>query len=235
MEKIIRVGVMNNFNFTDNEIFELKKYEKEGKLFVNSNSFVEIKADYPSIITINPYLKFVEPAGDLTNIKACRVKVIVGANEQTNKEQIEAIEWCFNNNIPVLITWMRFSKRDTMNKYTTNNELHYEYKKSYFRLKKESKNIFIDYLKNTYPDFTDLIFQCDEKEEGCPSCMNCIRLTYGEQYVDKGSLIGLNLTCSGNNGKCIFNCPDCWSKRLLMGHTPACDKLVKNKKQTGKL
>ena len=61
---------MNNFNFTQREIEELKRYEEKGNLFVNSNSFVAIKADYPSIITINPYLKFVEPTGNLSNIKA---------------------------------------------------------------------------------------------------------------------------------------------------------------------
>ena len=58
MVTIIRVGEKNNFNQTEKEFQELRKYEKKGLLFTNSNSFNAIDSRLPSFITINPYLIF---------------------------------------------------------------------------------------------------------------------------------------------------------------------------------
>src|SRR5574343_657794 len=97
--KIVRVGVMNNFNFTDKETEQLKKISEGNLVFVNSNSFVEIKKDFPSIIMINPYLSFVKPEGDLSNVCACRVKIVCGASIRTREEQRNAIVWSISSGI----------------------------------------------------------------------------------------------------------------------------------------
>ena len=101
---VLRVGVYNNFNFTDLELAEVGKYTDTYLPFVNSNSFVTIRGEFPSIVTINPYLNsWQEPVGDLTNLKACRVKWVEGAVADVYKAQVEAIKWCVDRSIPVYI------------------------------------------------------------------------------------------------------------------------------------
>lgn len=241
--RIIRVGVMNNFNFTQREIEELKKYEEKGNLFVNSNSFVTIKADYPSIVTINPYLKFVEPIGNLSNIKACRVKVVVGANSETEKEEKKAIAWSINNGIPVLITFQRFFRIDTMNKFVNpgvkNEKYHFD--TGWIRPKKdyriEKRNQIFYFVNTNFPaKHKEMIYFCDWNGTGCESCKNCIRLTYPGNENEK--VFSLNLSESGDNGRCMFSCPDCFAKRCLAftkTKTARCDELYQNRKQKGKI
>ena len=45
-QTLIRCGEKNNFNFTAAEIEQLKGFADSGKIFVNSNSFVNITADH---------------------------------------------------------------------------------------------------------------------------------------------------------------------------------------------
>ena len=218
--RIVRVGVMNNFNFTEKEIEELKKYEKNDLVFVNSNSFVSIKNDFPSIVTINPYLRFSEPVGDFSNVKACRVKVCVGANASTELEEKNAMRWSVEHGIPVLITFQRFSKIETMNKFVhvsdrfPKNE-NYHFNSGWLRPKREAmekkRSNILYFVDSNFPDkCKNMIYFCDWSGNGCESCKNCIKLTYPGH--ENEPIYGLNLSCSGDNGRCIFNCVDCFAK-----------------------
>lgn len=250
--KIIRVGVMNNFNFTQREIEELKNYEKSGNLFVNSNSFVNIKADYPSIVTINPYLKFVEPTGNLSNIKACRVKVTVGANDETEIEEKRAIIWCAEQGIPILITFMRFKRLTSMERFVNpDKKSEFVYDKGWIRPTAKAKQTYKkcvgEWLENIMAEDGScrkrlptqsrrMLYFCDESGKGCPSCNNCIRLTYGEEAARDGMVWSLNLSASGDDGRCLFSCIDCFAKECLnlcKSRRPACDRLIRNRKQKG--
>lgn len=233
MKKIIRVGVMNNFNFTQKEIEACKRFEQYGKLFVNSNSFVTIRSDYPSFITINPYLRFVEPQGDLSNVKACRIKIVLNGTPNQYRDTLKAFEYCFNNNIPALITWMRFWKFDTLRKYVLQPyNSHYSFRYGYFRPDDNAKAEYLKFLKKKYSDYKGLIKECSGN---CLTCRNCIRLSYGSHYLASYEICSLNLSCSGDNGNCIFSCPDCFAKRLAQRNGSICvDKIIKNAKQRGK-
>lgn len=252
MVRIIRTGVMNNFNFTEREISELKKYEKTGKIFVNSNSFVSIKADYPSIITINPYMQFVEPHGNLTNVRACRLKVVLGCTEEVANEERKAILWCVKNGIPILITFMRFKRLSTMEKYVApGNKDEFIYNKGWIRPTAKAKQSYKkrvgEWLESIMEEdgsckkrlpaqSRKILYFCDESGKGCPSCNNCIRLTYGEEAVRDGMVWSLNLSASGDDGRCIFNCQDCFAKECLnlcKNKRPVCDRLIRNRKQKG--
>lgn len=236
MQKIIRVGVMNNFNFSEEEIKALEPYKSKGKLFVNSNSFVTITPDYPSIITINPYLKFVEPQGILSNIKACRVKVYYNFGSEIEN----AIRWSITHNIPVLITFQRWIKIISALSVISERELRTAYYRSngYFRLKPEYQKIMQteikEFAETIFKGASKLIYFCDAEHKGCLVCKNCIRLTYGKTAVKNSEVYSLNLD-TVNNGKCLFHCPDCFVKKLLRGGTPRCNILHKNDKQKGYL
>lgn len=231
--KVIRVGVMNNFDFTDAEIEALKKYESKGKIFVNSNSFTKVRSDYPSFLTINPYLLFFEPKGDLSNVKACRIKFIAGANAKTCNEEQKAIKFCIANNLPILITWQRFYKRESLETYVTKENLNmFSWNSGYFRPTEEAKAKVRAWIDSF--DY-DKVHECDKNSSGCLDCNNCVRLTFGEEAVATHEICGLNLSCSGVNGSCSWSCKDCFAKRLLMGKAPLCDKIFKNRKQRGVL
>lgn len=232
---------MNNFNFTKDEIEELKNYEKDGLLFVNSNSFVTINADYPSIITINPYLAFVEPHGDISNVKACRVKVCVGADYRTKEEERKAILWSLEKGIPVLVTFQRFYRIETMKKFIdmSAKNVQYHFDAGWVRPKKdyraEKRNEIIGYVNKNFPEkYRKMIYFCDWNGNGCESCKNCIKLTFPGYEEEK--VYSLNLSKSGSGGRCIFNCPDCFAKKCLAftkTKTPKCDTIYRNRKQKG--
>ena len=233
METIIRVGSFNNYNFTEKEEQELRDvWSKKGKCFVNSNSFPVIKNTFPSIITINPYLQFVEPEGDIENVKAFRIKIVCNPNEEVRKEQERAIVYAHSMNIPILITWMRFLSRKSLNQYCIDS-FAYQYDHSYYRPKEIFRKLAMDWIK-TYT--RRKVYQCDEKGIGCPACGNCTRLTFG-QDVKKVILTSVNLSCSGDSGRCIFHCPDCFAKKILWmtKGLPKCDTLIRNRKQEGKI
>jgi hypothetical protein len=235
--KVLRVGVYNNFNFTEKELAEVRKAEKEGYLpFVNSNSFVTIKGDYPSILTINPYLdSFVEPVGDLGNIKACRIKVVPEGTPLVEEAIQRSIAWCADHGIPMLFTFMRFASKASLQTYVSVDAWSsYEFRGSYWRLKKDSKmRLASDLMDNaTRRGAAELVHYCDLMEEGCPSCKNCAKLTYG---IDTDEISGLTLSCSGDSkGECLFHCPDCWAKKLAKIATFKLDEVTQNSKQKGK-
>ena len=228
---LVRVGVLNNFNYSEEEIKVLHIYEKmfpQYDFFVNSNSFVTIKSDFPSIVTINPYLTFVEPKGDLSNIKAVRVKIVVDANDKTYENENEAVRWAVNNNIPVLITWQRFKSLKTLFTYTDSRES-YNNVRSYLRPQKTYRDERFKELQYLFENKAGLLFQCDEQGKGCPSCNNCSRLITGDIY----EVYSLNLKASG---VCLFHCPDCFAKACCSRcHNNIFDNIKMNRKQKGKI
>lgn len=238
---LIRCGEKNNFNFTAAEIDQLKGFAKKGEIFVNSNSLVNITGDFPAIITINPYLKFAEPCGDLSNVKACRIKWVCSANEYTHNEQRDALLWAVSRNVPVLLTFMRFKSYVSLHKYAHKEA--YVSNSGWLRPTKKDRVSALEYVMSTVSDMFgdttgDLIYTCDMEGHGCPSCNNCIRLIVGDGNVNKYDIKSLNLSSSGDKGRCIFNCPDCWAKSILKivkNQTPRCDVLFANRKQKGLL
>lgn len=229
--KIIRCATFANFNFSNEEISQLWGYMPKGKVFVNSNSFPEIKSCFPSIVTINPYMKFQEPRGDLSNVKAFRIKAFVSFDEALHENLFKCIEFANACGVKVLLTYMRFRSKITLQEFVGDKgaEL-YKFTGGWYRPIQHTR----DSLKGMFERLTTPgnLLVCDEKQEGCPSCNNCTRAVFGEEFVDS-DIYSLNLSTSGC---CIYNCPDCFSKRLLAftksGHAEY-DKLKMNRKQKG--
>ena len=238
---LIRCGEKNNFNFTAAEIEQLRGFSDKGDIFVNSNSFVNITAEFPAIITINPYLRFVEPKGDLSNVKAYRLKWVCGANQKTSDEQEEALIWAVAQGVPVLVTFMRFKSYASLETYA--NKEPYKNNAGWLRPTEYYRYLDLSHIHKVIAqelssDLADLVYTCDMSGHGCPSCNNCIRLVVGDENVDDYEVKSLNLSTSGDNGKCIFNCPDCWAKNILKmvkNQTPRCNVLFANRKQKGEI
>lgn len=249
MTQIIRVGEKNNFNFSDKEKEALKAYEKEGRsFFVNSNSKVTIDADFKSIVTINPDLVFEMPKGDLSNVSAFRVKLFMTDDIDYMWGQLSALTYVAKENAKVLVTFMRFKSKKTLSKYcglelsgnakkdkAMIEEFGYVYDSGYYRPNKDIQGLLKTMAKNHCGNKT---FICDENGTGCPDCGNCASLN---GFPKETEIASLNLSVSGikdKNGKqgiCPFNCPDCWAKIVTYGKSPACDKIIKNRKQKGEI
>jgi len=221
LPKVLRVSVFNNFNYTEKEFVQLDELAEKRidlNIFVNSNSYNKITGNYPAIVTINPPIdRFIRPRGDINLIKAARIKYVSDGSPKVIRAFQDSLGWCLNNNIPVLITYMRFRKEETL-KGLTMSKFNYVWAKNYFRqkIKRKWANPLINY--------------CDPKEQGCPSCMNCARLTFG---FEKADLYSINLSSSGI---CNANCPDCYVKTISQWHDGkiCMDKIMQNTKQTGK-
>ena len=219
-EQILRVATFNNFNFTDNEFAQLSEIEDiypEYHIMVNSNANPKIKGKYPAFICVNPHLnKFIEPKGDIELISAVRVKYVADAQLFVKKAFNDCVRWAYKHDVPILITYMRFRKLDTLKFYTKCSPGYYSWQKNYYR----------QMIRKTFD--LDLFKYCDINEKGCPSCRNCSKLTYG--YKD-AKLCGINLSSSGY---CTFNCPDCYVKPIIQWRGSILfDKVTQNSKQLG--
>ena len=220
LPKILRVNTFTNFNYTDKEFKQLDKLAEkypQYKIFVNSNSYNKIVGDYPAVVTINPPIdKFIKPKGDISLIKTARIKYVADPGPRVKRAFGDSLGWCLNNNIPVLITYMRFRKSETMKRFTA-SKFNYLWAKNYFRqaIKKKWDNPLINY--------------CDITEKGCPYCMNCAKLPFG---IDRAEIYSVNLSSSG---MCKYGCPDCYVKTISQWHhgTICFDKIMQNTKQTG--
>ena len=233
MKTIVRVGEKNNFNQTSAEFKELDKYKNKGSIFVNSNSFTKIKSDYPSFVTINPYLVFHEPKGDLSNVKAFRIKLWQTMDDYYCQEQIKALKFANKLKTPVLITFMRFRSKLNRDKFKATEN--YVFDHNYFRPNKETQNWIVSFARMYAKD----VKICDANGTGCVDCLNCTKLSYG---IDSDVTIkALNLSISGvkdrhgKRGLCPYKCPDCYAKIVTYGKRPACDKLITNLKLLGKV
>ena len=218
MVRIMRIGVLTNFNFTDAEIEEVRRIERNGyKAFVNCNSKTPIRADIPTFVTLNGVPEeFTEPRGKVSNIKAARIKVIKTKRKDVVEGMLKSFQWCLDNGVPALITPMRFRRRETFLNYVAESppsnrkwrewlkEKGYAYSKSYFRP-----------LDPTWspPEVAEMeqkglrLYVCDESGHGCSVCNNCVKLTFGE-----GELFAVDLKASGY---CPYNCPDCFARVAL--------------------
>lgn len=229
MKQVLRVGVMNNFDMTEKEFNALKEYERDDRIiFVNSNAFTEIDSRYPSFITLNPYLKFVEPKGDLSNVKAFRIKVWFHDSIEYGMETAMCFRYAFEKHIPVLVTFMRFKSRESMKKYEV-IESEYVWDHGWWRPSRS-------YRESVREFFGDKVHYCDFDGKGCPSCMNCVKLNTPKDDYDYYSIASLDLKESGDNGVCKYNCPDCFAKKCLQMNKgkPALNQIKYNRKQLGK-
>jgi len=220
LHQILRVATFNNFNYTEPEFKQLDSISDsypEYDVFVNSNSYVKIKGKYPSVVSINPVLtEFVEPKGDISLIKAVRIKYVADAKPEVLKVFNKCVKWAYKYDIPILITYMRFRTKKNLKRYTKGNPGYYSWQKNYFR----------QTVRKTFD--LDLFHYCDILEKGCPSCMNCSKLTYGYKNAE---LYSINLSSSGF---CPFNCPDCYAKILIRWRKNIrFDEILRNAKQLG--
>lgn len=221
---IIRTAVANNFNFSAAELAQLKTFERsDRRIFVNCNAFTPITADRPSFVTLNPYLAPVELKGDISAVKALRVKIWLRDGSMAS-DAIDALALARDYGIPVLLTLQRFSSKAETDKYTLTRE-GYIFDAGYYRPDKTAQRLLINTARKIVPG----AYVCDEAGTGCPTCGNCARLSFG---VDE-DVASLNLSTSG---QCKYNCPSCFAKRnaARAGGKIAFDRVTQNRKQQGK-
>lgn len=238
VEDILRVAVANNFNFTQEEFRALESlnWPKE-KMFVNANSLVTITSDYPSFITTNPYLdSFSRPTGDISNIRACRIKYVFDGKPKVRQAFKEALVWSLDHGIPPLITFMRFASRESMGWFTLDSDIsNYKFVGGYWRLTDSGKAAAVEQIEMIAKAASldaAMIHYCDLAGDGCPTCGNCGKLAF-PNLNSAFRLYGINLRESGDAGNCIFHCPDCWAKRLGNYRKPVYGKITQNSKQRG--
>jgi len=229
MKEVIRVGVMNNFEHTQSEYDHLKAFTKDGRsLFVNSSGKTTLRSDLPSIVTVNPDVStFVPLKGNTSNVKALRVKTYPDLNV------LDFILMKYPTDIPILLTGMRFRSQASLDRFVSPSEQGaYTWKGNWFRLEPEAWKLEMIHW-SSYTGLWNPVYVCDETGKGCPDCMNCSYLTYGTKDVE---LKGLNLSTSGDGGKCTRDCPDCFARSLLEIGTgwPKLNSIMKNNKQKGK-
>lgn len=206
MKNILRVGVMTNFNQTQQEDEYLKSWDQKFNIFVNTNSKTPLRTSRPAIVTVNSYLDKFDKPTDPTNIKACRIKVVFDPTPEVNLALVESMEYCITNNIPMLFTFMRFKAKESIKRYTTSQD-QYHWEKSYYRPSNEARENFIS---QALLISSNLTFICDQKQTGCPDCRNCQKLTYPE--ADGAKIYSMDLQLSG---PCKFNCPSCFAKNCI--------------------
>ncbi len=236
IKKLIRVGEKNNFNFTQKEKDSLETFKKKDTaFFVNSNSKVVIDPSLQSIVTINPDLDtFTEPKGDLSNVKAFRVKVYEGMGNCLN----DCVEYANKANIPILVTYMRFRSKKTFKQFIgveAKDQNDYVFDGGYYRPIKDTQKSLLKAVKSLA---STKVVVCDPKGTGCPDCGQCASLN---GHSKDTPIHSLNLSVSGikdkngNLGLCPFSCPDCWAKIVTFGKRPLCDKVIQNRKQKGEI
>jgi hypothetical protein len=194
---ILRVATYNNFNFSPDEITQLNRYKDFDGVFVNSNSYPTITGSYPCFICVNSDLSHFEPPkGDLSLVKALRVKYVDDAIEPVKKTFGECVTWAYSHDIPILLTYMRFRHKEAYLKYTRATPGAYRWDGVFYR----------QTTKKTFD--LDIIKYCDLNGKGCVECGNCGKLSFG---YSKAKICSINLSSSG---ACKFNCVDCFVKNF---------------------
>jgi len=216
---LVRVGTLNNFNFTSTEVNHLnllskiypnkiffvwsnvksynKMYKKNKKeidnLFKNSN----IKLG----LTVTPNLEFIKPVTS-KNIDNIIYKFVL--NNKTNYTRNKVIEYAKKHDLNVLLIPLRFKKTENFNKYVSDTDK-YVYIKPYIKLSKHAFVEFAYYTKQMY----NKVYTCDLLHLGCTSCYNCYRINNISVVRNFESI---NLSTSG---KCPYNCIECYAKHCL--------------------
>jgi len=201
---IVRVATLNNFNNTASEFKQLNSIDEfsEHDFFLNSNikSINKVTANrinnnkYPIVITFNPDIiinwKYLERLNYVNpdKISFLRIKYI-----PTNNSDIKKAIHILSQRYKIVLTIMRFKRKDTLLKYTSMD--YYNREGSYYRLKDN-------------PEKGNNIYICDEKHVGCSGCGQCSKLSYNSDELTAE----INLSSSG---QCKFNCPDCYAKQCI--------------------
>jgi hypothetical protein len=234
VKEVVRVAVTNNFNFTDNEIEQIKNFETinpEKSFFLNSNILTENLEKINSlknkvVITINPNLTetFDQIKDKLFLINRKKIAFVRIKYVPENKNILDLIYKISELKYKIVLTIQRFNTKKTLLQYTKKE--YYSFERSRFRLKTENVKQLEDILKT----LNQKVYICDKKDKGCRSCNLCSKLTIGKILPIKS----LNLSSSGI---CKFNCPDCYAKymqkMLLKWNTNqiSFDVISKNSKQ----
>lgn len=203
-KRVIRVGVANNFNCTENEFNQLNYFQNkhtQDTFFINCNVNTKLLSNinnnaFNSVITINPNISFTKKqlerlySIEREKVSFVRVKYIPN-NEKINNLIVELKERGYK----VVITLMRFATLTSLQKYSSKE--YYIFKDRFFKLKPEYLGKIDDFGVNI----------CDKNGIKCVKCGLCSTLTTGE----KREVFSLNLS---ESGVCKFNCPDCFAKRM---------------------
>ncbi len=224
-DNTIRIGVMNNFNATKKEFNQIPGLTRGKLTFINSNikTITKITAKninsnpYKIVVTINPdieyrpeYLKKLKLINK-SKVGFVRLKYVPGYNHENLYRTLSNLGYY------IVVTVMRFRKKETMNKYVLPEYRNqYKYVSPYQKLKPE----FL-------PNFT---YVCDSKGKGCSACRLCSKLIFN---VNR-DISSLNLSTSG---PCKYDCPDCFAKACLKQSQGkiAYDKIKQNTKQKGNI
>jgi hypothetical protein len=242
IQEVVRVGEKNNFNQTAAEYDALKGYEKPGRaFFVNSNALTPIKSTLPAFVTLAPYLStFEPPRGDLSTVKAYRIKLIRTARPEVEKALNQALDFAAAAGVPALITFMRFRSKKTAADFigcapdtAAIKAAGYVFNAGYYRPTPATQKALEDWARGR----GGRVEICDKKGKGCPSCGLCAALSYGLKKSVPVESLNLSISgvedSNGRRGLCPFNCPDCWAKIVTYGKAPACDRITQNRKQKG--
>jgi len=224
-QKLVRVGTMNNFGFTQAEYSQLNRFV--GRFFVNGNikGVTKITAKninqsaIPIVITINPDL-VINPEY-INKLKLIDKKVIafIRLKFAPGYGHADLYNRLISAGYNVVVTLMRFKSKISFEKFIAPNyRSMYSHNGGYYRL-----------LPDFYPSIFTLI--CDRKGKGCQACYLCAKLVTGKAQ----QIYSLNLSSSGT---CRYDCPDCFAKSCIkrsgQDH-PEFNRIKQNRKQAGKI
>jgi hypothetical protein len=223
--KVVRVGVMNNYNFTLEETQQLRGFEKAypyHKYFINSNILtyglccIDHKST-PKVITFNPNITWTAKEMDIylylkraeNNLSFLRYKYVYGDTCQPSLHKIITH--------PIVYTMQRFKSKKTLHEYVAP-----EHHNKYIRVNNKG---WYKLDPKYYPKLNENEYICDEKGLGCTECKLCSTLTFKQDLP----IYSLNLSSSG---LCKYNCPDCFAKcSEKQYNTIRYDDIYQNSKQ----
>jgi hypothetical protein len=235
IERVVRVGVNNNFNCTEEEyaqLDEIAKTKATTVFFTNSNiktPKIESmnKHTYKGVITLNPDIRIsnalVKRLYDIDSKKVAFVRVKYIPEDINIVRILKEV----SRDYPVVITNMRFNGKASMMKFVPKYDDHYQYSCSRYRLYGNSFSMVEALTEGKR------IHLCDRKGVGCEGCGLCSKLVTGKILP----IYTLNLSSSG---LCPFSCVDCYSKTMqhfLEGiHSTIIkyDSIHRNSKQSGR-
>jgi hypothetical protein len=270
--RVIRVGTFTNFSHTDQELEEIKDLCWMGKLrpndilFTNSNAKTPVRIwEFPSIVTVNPSLEtFTEPHPEVVDgkptvdglkamemIAAVRIRWTADPTPAVDAAFRAGLAWAVEHRIPVLITKMRFFRKDLLFRFTMEPWKTWGWSQAHATFRARAPFRQADYAEILRGTKVGI---CDESGGGCPSCRLCSYLTVPKAVgdlivqVDEDSEwwpFELNLLSSlpAVNGilskkgcvHCGMDCEECFAYEDLLrsGGRPSF-KVKENAKQKGK-
>ena len=209
IDSIVRVGINNNFNCTDDEYSQVRGFKfvkPNAHFFINSNIKTENilninNYDYQAVITVNPDITvdraLIERLYKVDKDRVIFVRVKYIPNDRTIKELIRELS---EKGYTVVVTVMRFLSNKSVNAFSKKD--YYNYKFTWLRLKER-----YFHLLEKFVNTMDNVYICDRNGVGCQGCGLCSKLSTGKEL----EIYGLNLSTSGI---CPFNCVDCYAKKM---------------------